>query len=105
MAKKTHDETDENWGEEGEEMEAERTPLTKAEKKALFADYQSASKTLEEAEATAATARAAISVAVQQIGEQIGSGPFEWRGKLLRVASRNGLFFMRSQSAEAEKIG
>ena len=72
--------------------------LTPDQKKALFEAY-------EKARAKATSANAAVDVAVKNIADQIGMGPFRWQGTALAIAKRGERLIMRANNENIEEIG
>lgn len=96
--------------EEYEEEEEERPQLSKKEIKELFKNYQQSVDAVVEMEAGKERAEEAKSLAIQAIYENVGKGPFRWKGQKLRVVARKKrdsdeyLYFMRSDSDEVQDI-
>ena len=99
------EEVEEEEDEEEENNDPQRRELTGKEKKKLFLDYQEAVDTLAEIDEARASAKEELSVKVKEIFDNIGSGPFLWKGAQLKIATRKDNYFMRVQSAAPEEIG
>ena len=72
--------------------------LTPEQKKALFEAYEAA-------RVKASKASAGVDVAVKNIADQIGFGPFKWQGNQLSIVKRGERMTMRLNNDTAEEIG
>lgn len=98
--------------EEEEEVEEALPQLTKAQQKELFKEYQKSVDALEELKAAIGTAEEARSQCVAAIYENLGTGPFRWKGQKLRPKARKRkgsddeyLYFMTVDNDEVQDIG
>jgi flagellar biosynthesis GTPase FlhF len=93
---------------EQEEQEPPRPALTPKEEEALFNTYEKAFQKSTAAEAAHKAARLAMSNAVKAIKDAMGSGPFDWMGRMLTVSKApkgEGFYFRGEKTREVKKIG
>ncbi len=77
----------------------ESKPLTKGQRKQLFAEYKDATVTLLNAEQGVVETRLTVGHCVQNIAEQIGNGPFRFEGEEISVGKRGETYFMKRRQA------
>lgn len=83
-----------------------KTPATKEVKVKLFSAYDAADKEYDELKSKIDAAAQKKSDAVKAICEQVGHGPFKYKGRELRMGRRGDTFFFKSPStSETEEIG
>jgi hypothetical protein len=104
MASKKKDQED-MATETTEQQQPERKALNKAEMKALFDEYEKAQSGVTDAEAELKACQNRRSSAVREISEQIGNGPFEWKGQRLRIMSRGDTHYFLGEAKGVTKIG
>lgn len=85
---------------------SEKEKVTAEEAMALFDAVVDAEDKVEAAKADVLTAEEKVSEAIEVIHEKLGSGPFSWKGKTVRVSKRKGLFSLREvEPAKILSIG
>ncbi len=73
------------------------TELSAEQKRSLFEAYE---KTRQKV----ASAAASHDVAVKNIAEQIGTGPFRWQGEEISIVKRGERFTVRTKAQAVEEI-
>jgi hypothetical protein len=77
-----------------------------SEKKALLSAADEANATLSEVLGGVRAARDVLSLAVKEIFEKMGTGPFEWKGEKFYAAKKGDRYFFKGIGVrEVEKIG
>ena len=75
-----------------------------AKRRKLFARYEQASQRVERAEQALEAARQARSRTVHRLAQQLGYGPFQHRGAVVRVTSRKRqgeqFYFLREEKIQ-----
>lgn len=69
------------------------------EAKKMFAEYDRCEKALDQAKVAVDECMAERSVAIEAIHNAMGSGPFEWKGRVLNIRKRGDTYFFVSPSA------
>ena len=98
-----NDDDEENESEEDGDDEDEE--LSPEDKVIIFTQYSEHVQAVQEATQALETAKEELADVVATIHSVCGKGPFEWKGQILHVATRKGKHYMRTERAEAEKIG
>ena len=76
-------------------MADQKEELTPQEEADLFEAFEEAEEEVESAKSDLAEKEQGVSDAVQEIHEKLGSGPFVWKGKTVRVSKRKEIYSLR----------
>jgi len=79
-----------------ETIPAEPIALTEAEEAELFEDAYKAEQAITEAEALVSSAKKALDERLKKIADNVGCGPFQYKGRSFRIGNKNGGYFYKS---------
>jgi hypothetical protein len=71
--------------------------MTADQKRALFEAYEKQRQKV-------ASANTSLDIAVKNIAEQIGSGPFRWQGTEISIVKRGDRYSVRTKGQAVEEI-
>ncbi len=91
---------------------ATKKKLTAEQKKALFVNYDTATRVYDKIATSLVKASEEKSAAVQAINDALGTGPFKWKGTQLNIVCRKGsddkpsvYYFKSPTRADIQEIG